>query len=275
MNEADRERTIRQKVARSQFDGPAALSTGFQRLDAATGGLPRGSIVELFGAAACGKTTLALQIVAHVQQSGETAAWVDAEHCFDPGYAARLGVELDRMPLAQPDSAEEALEVVRRLAASGAVDLLVVDSAAALVPQVELAAGIGDSGGGAHSRVLASGLRRLVAPMRRSGAAALFLNQARTRVERTGEPLAGRHAASGGPACFKNPATRSSRVTGEEGETAAGGPALRLFAALRIAMSRPAASGTVVLRVLKSKASAAFSECELRWKEGTGLTESL
>jgi len=157
-----------------------------------------------------------------------------------------LGVAIDRLPVAQPNSAEEALEVVRRLAASGAVDLLVVDSAAALVPQIELATGIGAGGGGAHSRALASGLRRMAVAMRRSGAVVLFLNQTRVRPERTGDTA----------------------------ETAAGGPALKLFAALRIAMSRAAPGGAVALRALKNKASGAFAECELRWRDGAGFTES-
>jgi recombination protein RecA len=187
MKEDERQRAIREKLVRTQPAGSAALSTGFARLDEATGGLPRGGIVELFGAPDCGKTTLALQIAAHTQRGGWTAAWIDAEHCFDAAYAKRLGVVLDRLPVAQPDSAEEALEMLRRLAASGAVDLLVVDSAAALVPQLELAAGIGASGGGLHGRVLASGLRRLAPAIRRSGTAALFLNHTRGRRDGVGE----------------------------------------------------------------------------------------
>src|SRR5215472_14159779 len=143
---------MREKLARSEPMRPPTLPTGFRPFDTATGGLPRGCIIELFGDAGTGKTTLALQIAAHVQAAGGSAVWVDAEHCFDAGYAMRLGVAMDRLPVAQPDSAEEALEMLRRLADSAAVDLLVVDSAAALVPQVELEAGISASGAGLHSR---------------------------------------------------------------------------------------------------------------------------
>jgi recombination protein RecA len=249
MSEPDRQRAIRQKVAR-MGEAPAVagppgppLPTGFPSLDAATGGLPRASIVELFGAASSGKTTLALRIAAHLQRSGGSAAWIDAERCFDAAYAARLGVAVDRLPVAQPDSAEEALEMVRRLALSGAVDLLVVDSAAALVPRIELDTGIGTAGFGIHGRVLASGLRRLAAAVRRSGAVVLFLNQARTRI---------------GP-------------TGGDTETAAGGPPLKLFAALRIALRET--GGRIVFRVRKNKSGGAFQEGELAWKDDAGFTE--
>jgi recombination protein RecA len=246
MNESYRQRVIREKLARSESMRPAALPTGFGSLDAATGGLPRGGIVELFGAAGSGKTTLALQIAANVQAAGGAAVWVDAEHCFDAAYAMRLGVAIDRLPVAQPVSAEEALEVLRRLAESAAVDLLVVDSAAALVPQVELETGIGATGAGMHSRVLASGLRRLATAMRRSGSVALFLNQTRAR-------MAG---------------------DGEESETAAGGPPLKLFAAMRIAVrGSPQRGRSIALRVVKNKAAGAPAECELVWKNEGGLTE--
>jgi recombination protein RecA len=246
MNEAYRQRVIRQKLAASEPARPAVLSTGFRGLDAVTGGLPRGGIVELFGGAASGKTTLALQIAARVQAAGCSAVWVDAEHCFDAAYAMRLGVSVDGMPVAQPGSAEEALEVLRRLAESGAVDLLVVDSAAALVPQLELEAGIGTSGAGLHGRVLASGLRRLARALRRGGSVAIFLNQTRSR----------------------------SGKEGEDGETAAGGPPLKLFSTLRIAVGgNPQRTGGAVVRVLKNKAGGAAGECRMTWKSEVGFTE--
>jgi recombination protein RecA len=246
MKESDRQRAIRQKLARAGAAPPPALLTGFALLDRATGGLPRGSIAELFGTPACGKTTLALQIAAHVQQAGGAAVWVDAEHSFDPAYALRLGVAVGRLPVAQPESAEEALEIVRRLAASGAVDLLVVDSAAALVPQIELATGIGEAGAGAHGRVLASGLRRVASAMRRGEAVALFLNQMRGGAEE-----------------------------GEGAGAAAGGPPLKLFAAVRIAMRAGAPGGRpAVLRVVKNTAGAAPAECLLAWRDGAGFAET-
>jgi recombination protein RecA len=247
MKESYRQRAIRERLAQSQPARAAApLSTGFPSLDAVTAGLPRGAIVELFGAPGGGKTTLALQIVAHLQACGGSAAWIDAEHCFDPGNAVRLGVSIDALPVAQPASAEEAFEIARRLAASAAVDLLIVDSAAALVPEIELDTAIGSGGAGLHTRVLASGLRRLAAAIRRSGAVVLFLNQARAR---------------GGQA-------------GQE-DTAAGGPPLKLFAALRLALSgEPAPGRPVRLRVLKNKAAAAPAECHLLWTNEARFVES-
>ena len=225
--------------------GPA-LSTGFAALDGALGmgGGPRGCLVELFGPS-CGKTTLALQVVAHLQKKGSTAAWIDSDHAFDAQYAVKLGVEIERLPVVEPESAEEALEIARRLAISGAVDLLVVDSAAALVPSLELETGIGTSGPGLHSRVLASGLRRLAMAVTRSGASVLFLNQTRGRPE----------------------------PSGGEAETSAGGPPLKLYAAVRIALG-PAGERRVRFRVLKNKVAAAFAEGELKWKPGWGFAES-
>jgi recombination protein RecA len=239
-NEEHRQRVIREKLARMTLAAGDAISTGFRSLDEAAGGLPRGRVVELFGPAGCGKTTIALQIVAAVQKGGGAAAWLDAEHSFDAERAARLGVAVERMPVAQPGSAEQAFEIARRLALSGAVDLLVVDSAAALVPEIELQMGLGEGSRGAHSRALASGLRRVAAALRSSGTAALFLNQ-----------------------------TRSS----DQGETGAGGPPLKLMAAARIAL-RGAGKGRIHFRVLKNKASEPFREGELLWREGAGFAES-
>ena len=245
VNESYRQRVIREKLARSEATRPAALPTGFGSLDAATGGMPRGGIIELFGDAGSGKTTLALQITANVQAAGGSAVWVDAEHCFDAAYAMRLGVAMERLPVARPDSAEEALEIMRLLAESAAVDLLVVDSAAALVPQVELDAGIGTSGAGLHGRVLASGLRRLAAAIRRSGSVALFINQTRTAGD------------------------------AEDTGKAAGGPPLKLFAAMRLAIrGNPERSRLVVVRVMKNKAAGASSECGLAWRNDAGLAEA-
>jgi recombination protein RecA len=254
MKEQDRQRVIRLKLSqmesaparRSGYPAGPALSTGFAALDAAlgTGGLPRGCLVEIFGPS-CGKTTLALQVVAHLQRTGSTAAWIDADHAFDPQYAVNLGVEIERLPVVEPESAEEALEIARRLALSGAVDLLVVDSAAALVPSLELETGIGASGPGLHSRVLASGLRRLAMAVTRTGASVLFLNQTR-----------GRPGPSGG-----------------ETETTAGGPPLKLYAAVRVALG-PAGERRVRFRVLKNKVATAFAEGDLKWKQGLGFAES-
>lgn len=249
LNEEDRQRTIRLKLAsfRVQPQG-AVIPTGFRALDSTlgVGGLPRGRMVEIFGPASCGKTTLAVQISARAQRVGLTAAWIDAEHAFDPAWAASLGLDVERLPLVQPQSAEEALQIARTLVLSGAVDLLVVDSAAALVPGLECASGLGESGPGLQSRVLASGLRRLSTAIARTGTCVVFVNQLRTRM---GHP-------------------------GEESETSAGGPSLKLYAATRIALSRVAGKKRVRFRVLKNKAAAAFTAGELEWEAGAGFTET-
>jgi recombination protein RecA len=248
MTEQDRQRAIRLRLARSDQGHPGrVLPTGFAALDAAlgAGGLPRGALVELFGPSSSGKTTLALQIVARAQTHGETAAWIDAEHAFDAPYASRLGVAVNEMPLAQPESAEQALDIACRLADSGAVDLLVVDSAAALVPRLELESGVGEGSAGLQSRVLASGLRRLAHLAARRDCVALFLNQTRSRM-----------LASGG-----------------EAETSAGGAPLKLYAALRISLD-PRNAGRVVFRVLKNRRAEAYREGELPRRQGGEFTES-
>jgi recombination protein RecA len=233
--EQHRERTISRKLSSIPPAAAGAIPTGFPALDAALGaGLPRGAIVELFGPAACGKSTLALQMVAAVRQYGFTAAWVDAEHAFDPIYATSLGVELKEFPVLQPESAEEALEMARQLAGSGALDLLVVDSAAALVPSLELLCSVGETGATLHASVLASGLRRLHRAVANSRACVLFLNQTRSR----------------------------SNSLGEARETSAGGAPLRLYAAVRIAVN-PVASRRMRLQILKNRAGSAFGSCEV------------
>jgi len=242
MTEEQRQRAIRLRLARSEPRLREAMATGFAALDAALdGGLPRSAIVELFGPSSSGKSTLALQIVAHAQQNRATAAWIDAEHVFDAPYAASLGVRVAEMPLAQPDSAEQALEIACTLAGSAAVDLLVVDSAAALVPRLELESAIADSGEGLHSRVLASGLRKLRHTVAGSGAVALFLNQTRSR--------------------------------GSDEQASAGGPPLKLYAAVRLSLD--AQRGEYVgFRVLKNKAAGAFREGRIRRTRSGEFVES-
>jgi recombination protein RecA len=239
MTEQERQRAIRLRLCRSHGAPPpdSPMPTGFRALDAALGGgLPRGRILELFGPPSCGKTTLALQMAVRLQRAGLTVGWIDADHTFDAAYAARLGVSIERLAALEPASAEEALEMARRLAASAAVDLLVVDSAAALVPRLELEAAIGQGGFGLQGRVLASGLRKLVKEAARAGLTALFLNQ-----------------------------TRGRDGAGEE-ETTAGGPALKLYAAARIALGEPGGR-SVRFRILKNKATSPFARGELAWGE--------
>jgi recombination protein RecA len=209
------------------------------------GGWPRGRIVEIFGPSSVGKTGLVLQSVAHAQRAGNTAVWIDADRSFDPGYAATLGVNVDSLPVVQPESAEAAIQMMLHLAGSGAVDLMAIDSAAALATELELAAGLGESAPDLHSRVLASGLPGLASAARRSGTTAVFLNQVRSRRD----------------------------ATGREIETSAGGAPLKLHAAVRIAL---AASGRRVrFRVLKNRAAGGLREGELLWKPGHGFTEGL
>ena len=213
------------------------LPTGFTCLDKALGigGLPRGRITEIFGPASCGKSALALAMVAYLQSQGGAAAWVDADHSFDPAFAADLGVDVRRMPVVEPGTTEQACEMVLRLADSRVLDLVVIDSAAALVPQLEIETGIGTSGGALQSRALASALRRLAPSAARSGVSILVLNQTRIR-------------AGYGPG---------------ELETSAGGPPLKLYAAVRIAL---AAHGRIVsFRVVKNSVAAAFGTGELEW----------
>ena len=247
MTEEHRQRAIHLRLSRMESRPAApAIATGFAALDSALGGgLPRGRIAELFGPSSSGKTTLALQVVARLQRNGSTAAWIDADHTFDPAYAARLGVVIERLPVVQPDSAEQALEIARQLAGSGAVELLVIDSAAALVPRLELETGIGMSSHGLHGRVLASGLRSLSMALARAGATLVFLNQTRSRMD----------------------------PSGGEAETSAGGAALKLHAAVRIALGQGAGK-RVRFRVLKNKAAAAFGEGELEWNQGAGFVET-
>jgi recombination protein RecA len=247
MTEEHRQRTIRLKLSNMASAPGGVIPTGFHAIDTALGigGLPRGAIVELFGPASCGKTTLAIQIAAHLQANGLTAAWVDAEHTFDPARAAALGATVESLPVVQPTSSEQALEIARQLAISHGLDLLIVDSAAALVPELELEAGIGEVGLGLQGRVLASGLRRLAAAVAKTGASILFLNQTRTRRD-----------ASGG-----------------DEDTPAGSAALKLYSAVRIALCL-VTNHRIRFRVLKNKAAAAFGEGELRWQPESGFAKS-
>jgi recombination protein RecA len=242
MTEEQRQRAIRLRLVRSEQRDRGAIPTGFAALDSALdGGLPRSAIVELYGPSSSGKTTLALQMVARAQQNRATVAWIDAENVFDARYASSLGVRVPEMPVARPESAEQALEIACKLANSAAVDLLIVDSAAALVPQLELQSAIGDSGEGLHSRVLASGLRKLAHIMASSGTVALFLNQTRSR--------------------------------GSEEDASAGGPPLKLYASVRLALDSQTGE-YVGFRVLKNKVAAAFREGRLRRARSGEFAES-
>lgn len=248
MQEEDRRRAILQRLGAMEPDPrvPTPLPTGFAALDDALGGgLPPGRILEWFGPSGCGKTTLAIQILARLQRNGATVAWIDADHTFDPAYAMGLGLDVERMPLSQPRSAEQALETVRQLAMSAAVEAIVIDSAAALLPQLELAIGIG-SVPGLQSRVLATGLRKLRLGMRSSDTCVIFLNQMRNRLE----------------------------TSGGERVTSAGGMPLKLYADVRLALTKAGAMRLCV-KTLRNKVAASMGGCELEWRRGSGFVESL
>ncbi len=230
----DRRRTIQRKLARMPLRVFDLLPTGFAVLDRALGGgLPRGGIVEIFGPPGSGKTTLSVAMVANLERQGGAAAWIDAEQSFDPASPARWGLSLARLPVLRPESAEQAFTMALSLAGSGAIDLLVIDSAAALVPSLELETGIGASGPGLQGRVLAAGLRKLARATAKTSCVALFLNQIRSRASDSGAA-----------------------------ETSAGGPALKLHAATRISLEAGRA-GTARFLVLKNKAGGAFAEGSL------------
>ena len=162
----------------------ASISTGSLLLDDAlgVGGVPRGRIIEIYGAESSGKSTLSYHIMAEAQREGGTAAYIDAEHALDPGYAARLGVDLDALLLSQPDSAEQALEICEYLVRSNAVDLVVIDSVAALVPKAELDGDMGDTHVGLQARLMSQALRKLTAAINRSDCSVIFINQIREKV---------------------------------------------------------------------------------------------
>jgi recombination protein RecA len=247
MTEDYRQRVIWGKLARMEIRRLSpAIPTGFRALDTVlgTGGLPRGHIVEWFGPPSCGKTTLALQTVAHIQENGSVAAWVDADRTFDPGYATGLGVTLTRLPVVRPESAEQAVQMARQLLESGAVDLLVVDSVAALVPNLELESGIGEATSGLQARVLEWGLRKMSFTLRRSDSAAIFVNQSRVRPD---------------PA-------------GGEMETSAGGPSLKLYAPIRLAFQP---ESRLRLRALKNNAAAPCHSAVLDRSEAGGFADPL
>jgi len=234
MTEDERQRAIRVRLARMSVPGLHSIPTG-----TALGGLPRGAIVELFGPVGAGKTSLALVLVAQWQKAGGAAAWIDVDRSFEAAYAARLGVAVERLPVAQPESAEQAFAMMEQLALSGAVELLVVDSAAALAPALELKTALGESGPGLQNRIMGSGLRKLARIMTQSGVTAVFLNQTRSRPG------------------------RGARADVEE--SSAGGSALRLYAALRVALEPGTAAGGARFRVLKNKAGEGPQAGELRW----------
>lgn len=230
------------------------VSSGSLLLDRAigVGGLPRGRIVELYGPEASGKSTLALHAIASVQQQGGTALLIDSEHAFDPVYAAALGIETSSLLVSQPDSGEQALEIADQLLRTSSIDLVVVDSVAALVPQSELAGEVGHSQVGAQARMMSQALRKLTATIHKANAICLFINQVRQKIGLV----------------FGNP------------ETTSGGNALRFYASLRIEVrrgeqlqedTRGPAGHKVNVKIVKNKVAPPFRKTTLELFYGTGV----
>ena len=222
-----------------------AIPTGCLALDMAlgVGGLPRGRIVECYGHESSGKTTLALHVVANAQKAGGTAAFIDAEHALDPGYARKIGVNLDDLIVSQPNSGEEALTICEQLVKSGAVDVVVVDSVAALTPQAEIDGEIGDAHVGLQARLMSQAMRKLTATLTQTNTLCIFTNQVREKIG----------------VMFGNP------------ETTPGGKALKFYASCRLQVQRIGAikdkDGQVVgnrtrVKVVKNKVAAPFTEAE-------------
>ncbi|UQN07457.1 recombinase RecA [Deinococcus sp. QL22] len=232
------------------------ISTGSLSLDLAlgVGGIPRGRVTEIYGPESGGKTTLALSILAQAQKAGGTCAFIDAEHALDPVYARALGVNTDELLVSQPDNGEQALEIMELLVRSGAIDVVVVDSVAALTPRAEIEGDMGDSLPGLQARLMSQALRKLTAILSKTGTAAIFINQVREKIG----------------VMYGNP------------ETTTGGRALKFYSSVRldvrkigqpIKVGNDAVANTVKIKTVKNKVAAPFKEVELALVYGKGFDQ--